>query len=174
MRYEYKSALIVTPSQPLSDGNWVFSLRTIASLKTSVVRTTVFSVGNWDATWTASTSTQKAGAHPDLDVDITAPQAEREGQVLLVGRSACSFAPNRPVGFTINTMSISNRPTMLASVPSMVTQGIHEGIEDAKHGAFQETMMMMKAVMDDRAPHFASWRDEGSGERAGDAGKSDP
>lgn len=55
---------------PLTDGEWTFSTRATAGPRVSFPGSMDFSVGPWSVSYSVSTSTQQAGAHPDLDVDI--------------------------------------------------------------------------------------------------------
>ncbi|MBJ7353265.1 MAG: hypothetical protein JHC98_00430 [Thermoleophilaceae bacterium] len=57
-------------TDPLADGDWTFSTRATAGPRVSFASAMDFSVGPWSVAYSMSTSTQQAGAHPDLDVDI--------------------------------------------------------------------------------------------------------
>jgi hypothetical protein len=56
---------------PLADGKYTLSTRTVSGVIYSEPSLMTFTVGSWSAVYTATTTTQQAGAHPDLDVDIT-------------------------------------------------------------------------------------------------------
>lgn len=55
---------------PLADGEYTFSTRATDGPRVGSASAMDFSVGPWSVSYTAATSTQAAGAHPDLDVDI--------------------------------------------------------------------------------------------------------
>jgi hypothetical protein len=56
---------------PLADGKYTLSTRTRSGVIYSEPSLMSFTVGSWSAVYTATTTTQQAGAHPALDVDIT-------------------------------------------------------------------------------------------------------
>lgn len=58
-------------SDPLTDGGWTFWTRSSSGAIVGDAWRMDFTVGDWDAVWTATASTRQAGAHPDLDIDIT-------------------------------------------------------------------------------------------------------
>lgn len=55
---------------PLANGKYTFTSRTFASGFTSQEARFSFTVADWDVEYSATVSTQQAGAHPDLDVSI--------------------------------------------------------------------------------------------------------
>jgi hypothetical protein len=55
----------------LANGDYSFSLRTRSGTVTGPSSRMDFTVGDWNSKYTATTTTTQAGAHPDLDVDIT-------------------------------------------------------------------------------------------------------
>lgn len=60
---------------PLSDGEWVFRAQATEGPRVGNASAMEFTVGNWNAVYTATTTTQKAGAHPDLEVVIDPTEA---------------------------------------------------------------------------------------------------
>jgi hypothetical protein len=55
---------------PLTDGEWVFRAQATEGPRVGNASAMEFTVGNWNAVYTATTSTQQAGAHPNLQVVI--------------------------------------------------------------------------------------------------------
>lgn len=62
-------------TDPLADGEWRFQVRSTSGSIVGTPTTMDFSVGDWDATYAINASTTQAGAHPDIDVDITPNKA---------------------------------------------------------------------------------------------------
>jgi hypothetical protein len=59
-----------TPATPLSNGEWIFSTRSLDGTVVGDPYDMSFTIVDWAASYKAVTSTQKAGAHPDLDVEV--------------------------------------------------------------------------------------------------------
>jgi hypothetical protein len=60
-----------TSPTDLPNGNWALYTRASTSDQVGNVGITPFSVTDWAPTYTTSTSTQQASAHPSFDIDIT-------------------------------------------------------------------------------------------------------
>lgn len=60
---------------PLTDGEWVFRTQATEGPRVGNASAMEFTVGNWNAVYSATTTTQQARAHPDLQVVIDPTEA---------------------------------------------------------------------------------------------------